>query len=154
YGIPSWETVAEDPAPFLSTGLARADWLERALPALVNASGRTPLVGDAVLHCDVRSDNLCLREGQAILFDWNHARLGNPALDIAGWLPSLNLEGGPGPDEIGGADECAAFVAGFFASRAGLPPPEGAPTVRAFQRAQAEVALPWACRVLGLPPPA
>lgn len=154
YGIPSWETVAEDPAPFLSTGLAGPDWLERALPVLVNASKRTPLAGDAVLHCDVRSDNLCLREGQAILFDWNHARLGNPALDIAGWLPSLNLEGGPGPDEIGGADECAAFVAGFFASRAGLPPPEGAPTVRLFQREQAEVAIPWACRVLGLPPPA
>jgi hypothetical protein len=32
-----------------------------------------------------------------------------------------------------------------------LPAPPGAPRVRGFQRAQLEVALPWACRVLGLP---
>src|SRR5205823_2619368 len=46
-----------------------------------------------------------------------------------------------------------AAVAGFFAARAGLPPPEGAPTVRAFQREQLAVALPWAARELGLDPP-
>ncbi|HWX08781.1 MAG TPA: hypothetical protein VNY33_02290, partial [Gaiellaceae bacterium] len=66
------------------------------------------------------------------------------------WLPSLVLEHGPSPDGFG-VDEFAALVAGFFAVRAGLPPPEGAPRVRGFQRAQLEVALPWACRVLGLP---
>jgi hypothetical protein len=42
------------------------------------------------------------------------------------------------------------YVAGFFAALAGLPPPEGAPRVRGFQLAQLEVALPWACRTLGL----
>lgn len=154
YGLPSWESVAEDPEPFLSTGLGDAGWLEHALPTLVAAAGQAPLAGGAVLHCDVRSDNLCIRNGRAVLVDWNHAALGNPALDIAAWLPSLALEGGPAPDDVGGADEFAAFVAGFFASRAGLPPPEGAPTVRLFQREQAEVAIPWACRVLDLPPPA
>jgi aminoglycoside phosphotransferase (APT) family kinase protein len=84
-----------------------------------------------------------------VLLDWNHARLGNPAFDVAFWLPSLVLEGGPGPEEFG-VDELAVFVAGFFAARAGLPAPEGAPRVRGFQRAQLEVALPWACAVLGL----
>ena len=44
-------------------------------------------------------------------------------------------------------------LAGFFAARAGLPAPPGAPTVREFQRAQAAVALPWAAQELGLPPP-
>ena len=154
FGIPSWESIADDPAPFLSTGLADADWLEHALPTLVAAAERTPRAGEATLHCDVRSDNLCFRDGRAILFDWNHAAIGNPALDIAAWLPSLTLEGGPQPDKVAVADEFAAFVAGFFASRAGLPPQEGAPTVRVFQREQAEVAIPWACRVLDLPPPA
>ena len=101
------------------------------------------------MHCDVRSDNLCLRDGRAVLLDWNHARIGNPAFDVAFWLPSLVLEG-TAPPEGFGVDEFAAVVAGFFASRAGLPPPEGAPRVRGFQRAQLEVALPWACRVLGL----
>jgi hypothetical protein len=44
-------------------------------------------------------------------------------------------------------------VAGFFAARAGLPAPEGAPTVREFQLRQLEVALPWAARELGQAPP-
>jgi hypothetical protein len=111
-----------------------------------------PLAGGSLLHCDVRSDNLCLRDGRATLVDWNHARIGNPALDVAFWLPSLELEGGPPPDPFG-VDEFAPLVAGFFDAHAGLPPPEGAPKVRDFQRAQLEVALPWACRALGLPPP-
>jgi hypothetical protein len=46
----------------------------------------------------------------------------------------------------------AALIAGFFASRAGLPPPATAPTVREFQRRQAGIALPWAARELGLDP--
>lgn len=155
--LPSWERVADDPAPFLSLGVAGTNWLDRTLPALVEATANTPLAGDAVLHCDVRGDNLCIRDGRAVLFDWNHASVGNPAADVAYWLPSLRLDGGPGLDEVAlqapGADDFAAYLAGFFASRAGLPPPEGAPRVRLFQLQQLEVALPWACRVLELPPP-
>ncbi len=40
------------------------------------------------------------------------------------------------------------MLAGFFGSRAGLPPPPTAPTVRGFQRAQLEVSLAWAEREL------
>jgi hypothetical protein len=151
-GLPGWERVAEDPAPLLSLGLASREWLESALPVLLDAVERVPLDGDAVVHCDVRSDNLVIRGDRAVLVDWNHARIGNSRFDIAFWLPSLALERGPPPDGFG-VDEFAASVAGFFAAGAGLPPPVGAPTVRAFQRAQLEVALPWACRVLGLPNP-
>ena len=67
------------------------------------------------MHCDVRSDNLCLRDQRAVLLDWNHARIGNPAFDVAFWLPSLTLEGGPDPATFG-VDELAVFVAGFFAA--------------------------------------
>ena len=84
-----------------------------------------------------------------MLVDWSHARVGNPAFDVAFWLPSLALEGGPPPESFG-VDELAPFVAGFFAALAGLPKPPGAPAVRDFQRAQLEVALPWACTSLGL----
>jgi hypothetical protein len=66
---------------------------------------------------------------------------------VAFWLPSLALEHGPEPWTFG-VDEFAAFAAGFFASRAGLPKPAGAPAVRDFRRAQAAVALDWAERVL------
>jgi hypothetical protein len=149
---PPWrdEDVAADPEPFLGLGLVSREWLDRALPALLDAAEATPLDGDSLLHCDVRSDNLCIRRGRAVLVDWNHARIGNPAFDLAFWLPSLKLEGGPPPESFG-VDELAPFVAGFFAAFAGLPKPDGAPAVREFQRAQLEVALPWACAALGLP---
>jgi hypothetical protein len=149
-GIAGWRDVAADPEPLLRLGLVDAAWLERSLPVLVVASDLALLDGDALVHCDVRSDNLCLRTGHAVLLDWNHARIGNAAFDVAFWLPSLVLEGGPDPATFG-VDDLAVFVAGFFAAQAGLPAPEGAPRVRGFQRAQLEVALPWACSVLGLP---
>jgi hypothetical protein len=142
-----WHDVVADPAPFLSTGLRDSQWLERMLPALVAAGDAAPLHGDSLLHADVRSDNLCVKGGRCVLVDWNHAAIGNPALDVAVWLPSLVLEHGPRPDRFG-VDELAPFVAGFFAARAGLPKPAGAPRVREFQRAQAEVALDWVERTL------
>jgi len=147
---PGWREVAADPQPFLSLRLVSRAWLDRALPVLLDAAAAAPLDGRALVHCDVRSDNLCLRDERAMLVDWNHAHVGNAAVDVAFWLPSLALEGGPAPQDAG-VDECAVVVAGFFASLAGLPAPAGAPTVRAFQRAQLEVALPWACAALGLP---
>ena len=150
-----WRDVARDPAPFLRLGLCSDAWLDDALPTLLLASDPSLLDGDGLLHLDVRSDNLCIRDGQAVLVDWNWATVGNPAVDIAFWLPSLTLEGGPEPDEIArvhrGAETLAVVVAGFFAANAGLLPPAGAPAVRAFQLAQLEVALPWAVRALGLP---
>jgi hypothetical protein len=47
----------------------------------------------------------------------------------------------------------AAALAGFFGVRVGMQPPETAPRVRVVQREQLAVALPWACRALGLPAP-
>ena len=146
---PGWPDVAAEPEPFLELGLVSRDWLDAVLPALVAAGEETRLDGTSLLHCDVRSDNLCIRHGRAVLVDWSHACVGNPAFDLAFWLPSLKLEGGPPPESFG-VDELAPFVAGFFAALAGLPKPAGAPTVREFQRAQLEVALPWACTALGL----
>ena len=146
-----WGRVAESPEPLLATGLCTRGWLDEALPALTRASAEAELGGDELIHFDVRSDNLCLVGGRAILVDWNLACRGNGRFDVAFWLPSLQLEGGPAPWEIlPDAGGLAAAVAGFFSARAGLPPPAGAPTVREFQRAQAAVALPWAARELGL----
>lgn len=152
-GWRAWDAVADDPAPFLSLGVASTDWLEHALPELLAAQEGTRVAGEALVHFDVRSDNLCIRDGRAVLVDWNHACLANPRLDVACWLPSLALEGGPRPEEVGLGDELAVVVAGFFAALAGLPPPEGAPLVRGFQLAQLRIALPWACGVLGIEPP-
>ena len=149
-----WELVAEDPEPLLSTGLCSPPWLEAALPGLLETGRSCVLEGEAFLHHDVRSDNLCLQDGRAVLVDWNFAHVGNPLLDIVGWLPSLKLEGGPDPWElVPDSQGFAALLGGYFAYHAGLPPPATAPRVREFQRRQAESTLPWAARELGLPPP-
>lgn len=153
--VVGWGNVARDPVPLLATSLCSATWLEEALPVLARASAEARLDGKELLHLDVRSDNVCFIERGAVLVDWNLAHQGNGDFDIAFWLPSLELEGGPKPWQVlSDAGALAAAVAGFFASRAGLPPPPGAPTVRDFQEAQAEVALRWAARELELPPPA
>jgi hypothetical protein len=150
----SWVEVADDPEPLLRTGLCSRGWLEQALPHLMRAVFEAELGGDELLHLDVRSDNICFLDGRVLLVDWNLACTGNGEFDVICWLPSLHLEGGPAPWELlPDAGPLAAVIAGYFASRAGLPPPPGAPTVREFQRAQAEISLPWAARELGLPAP-
>jgi Phosphotransferase enzyme family len=146
-----WGLVADDPEPLLSTGLCSREWLDGALPLLLEAAAGCDLSGGALVHLDVRSDNLCFRGGHVLIVDWNLACVGNPLVDVVGWLPSLRVEGGPEPWAIlpdsGGL---SALLAGYFASRAGLLAPPTAPRVRPFQLAQAEVALPWAARELGL----
>lgn len=148
-----WSRVAEDSAPLLSTGLVSVGWLERALPVLLAAGDPSVIDGEELCHFDVRSDNLCFRaDGSAVLVDWNLAEVGNARLDVAFWLPSLLLEGGPPPESVlADAAPEAAVVAGFFASRCGLPSIPTAPTVREFQKRQLTAALPWACRELGIP---
>ena len=150
-----WRDIAADPEPFLSLGLCSRRWLALALPDFLAASRAAWLEGSALVHCDVRSDNLCLREGRAVFIDWNQASVGNPLFDLVCWLPSLAMEGGPQPEEVAGdhegVAEMAALVASYFAARAGLPPIPAAPGVRDLQRAQLEVALPWAVRALRLP---
>ena len=149
-----WQGIAADPGRFLSLGLCSADWLTAALPSLIAAASSAPLAGDALVHLDIRSDNLCFRAGRAIVIDWNHAQLGNPELDVAFWLPSLHAEGGPPPQSIlPHAPALAAWVAGFFCAGAASPPIVDAPHVRPLQLMQSRTALPWAARALGLPPP-
>jgi len=151
-----WREVERDPEPFLSLGVCTRAWLDEHLPALREAAERAPFDGGELLHLDVRSDNIALRNGGAVLVDWNWACAGNALLDVVAWAPSLHLEGGPRPEDVvdgEGVAEFASALSGFFAARAGLPPPETAPRVRAGQRRQLAIALPWASRALGLPGP-
>jgi aminoglycoside phosphotransferase (APT) family kinase protein len=144
-----WHTVAASPEPFLSLGLRSRAWLVERLPAIIEAADTVPLDGDAVVHLDVRSDNLCTLEDRAVLVDWNWVSLAAPELDLAAWACSLSLEGGPPPWELlPDSPGFAAFLAGIFAATAGLPPPDTAPAVREFQARQLAVALDWLDREL------
>jgi hypothetical protein len=148
-----WQVVADDPAPFLALGLVSAQWLQRALPVLLEAEAACSTDGDAVTHYDLRSDNICIGPDGAKFVDWSEACLGNPRLDLGAWLPSLHFEGGPPPEAmLPDAPEIAAWLAGFFAARAGLPIIPDAPLVRRVQQEQLSTALPWAQRALALEP--
>jgi hypothetical protein len=152
-----WAEVARETDDFLALGLCSSQWLERNRPDLQAAAEAASLGGEALLHFDVRSDNLCFRgDGAAILVDWNWASVGNPWIDVATWLPSLHAEGGPAPEDAAPAvpPELAALVAGFFSAHAARPALSTAPLVRGLQLRQARTALPWAARALGLPIPA
>lgn len=144
-----WEIVERDPEPFLRLGLRGDAWLERALPEVRAAAARAPIAGRDLCHLDVRSDNICFRDGRAILVDWNWASLGSTRADRGAWLPSLYLEGGPPPWEVlPDAGDVAAWIGGGWAAVAGTPPPPTAPHVRELQRRQLAVTLDWLDREL------
>ena len=146
----SWETVASDPQPFLSLGLISEQALADVLPDLIAAAAECKFDGTHISHWDLRSDNMCITDRGVVLIDWPNACASDPTADLAGWLPSLAQEGGPLPDEIlPDAPEAAAWVAGYFAARAGLPLIPDAPRVRHIQKAQLSTALPWALRAIG-----
>jgi hypothetical protein len=148
-----WDQVEGDPDDFLALGLCSRDWLWRSMPMLRRAAAVAPLDGDALVHLDVRSDNMCFTGSRTVLIDWNHAALANADFDVAAWLPSLHAEGGPAPETImPAAPSFAAWTAGYFCARAGLPDIPEAPHVRPLQRIQARTSLAWAARALALPP--
>jgi hypothetical protein len=151
----AWERVAADSEPLLTSRVVSAGWLEHHLPALLDAQNGASAEGDSLVHLDIRSDNLCFRHGRALLVDWNHAVRGNPRWDRLLMLHTVEMEGGPpAAAQAPGADPgIVTWAAGYFAARIGRPAPQGAPLVRAFQRAQLDVVLPWACRLLGIEPP-
>jgi hypothetical protein len=148
-----WARVLDDPRPFLALGLCSHRWLEEALPELLAVVQDMDLSGDDLLHCDVRSDNLCFEGSRTLLVDWNWVCLGNGKFDVAAWLPSLHWEGGPEPGSLlSGETEIVAALAGYLASRAGLEPPWPGSRVREIQLTQLKAALPWAAKELELPP--
>lgn len=150
--LSGWVRISRDRAPFLALGLVTPAWLEQVLPVLLEASAHAELRGESLVHFDVRSDNICVRNGRAILIDWPGYARGNGLFDLASWLPSLWREGGPPPwDVLPNSEGFSVLLAGYFAAQAGLAPIPTAPGVREVQRLQLGAALPWAIRELGLP---
>ena len=153
-------------------GLARLDapsvadlldpWSRDHLAELIalEAGWRDAIVGDTLLQFDTRADNMLLGADHVWLVDWPHAVVGAPWVDLLGFLPSAVLDGAPDPEAIwlahplgaaaepARADAVLAAFTGYFLRQSTRPPPPGLPTVRAFQRAQGDIALAWLGRRL------
>ena len=119
--------------------------------------------GQTLLHSDLRADNLLVRgDGSVAIVDWPGACTGAAWVDKALMLPSVGLDGGPSPVEVEEAlepfagvdrervDRVLVALAGYFTARGAEPDPPGMPTLRAFQRAQADVTRAWLRRRLRL----
>jgi hypothetical protein len=153
--VSRWQAIADDPRPLLALGLCSSEWLEHALPALIEAEARVPMTGDALVHYDVWARNLCFAERGAVLVDWGMARIGNPRIDVAFALLSLLVEGaGASLPAVEDEPALAAYVTGVVATEAPLPIPEWAApgtNIREDQKSDLAVALPWVAELLGRP---
>jgi aminoglycoside phosphotransferase (APT) family kinase protein len=141
----------------LEQGETRLDpWALRNLGRLAELESRAPgaVEGDALVHCDIRADNLLIAGDRVYVLDWPWARIGAAWVDLVLMAPSVTMQGGPQPEQflsrldlrrvtVEAVDAVVASVAGYFVVRALEPAPQGIPTVRAFQAAQGRVALAW-----------
>jgi aminoglycoside phosphotransferase len=147
---------ADDPAgvdPWALAHLSELAELERGWAGAVE--------GTTLAHGDVRADNILLTADQVIFVDWPWACLAPPWFDLVAMLPNVAMNGGPAPEDVlaahpagAGADPTAvttmvAALAGTWTYLGCQPDPPGLPTVRAFQRAHAKVALHWLRQRLG-----
>ncbi|GIE76979.1 hypothetical protein Aph02nite_29290 [Actinoplanes philippinensis] len=118
--------------------------------------------GAALVHGDLRLDNM-IRTGAGVrVVDWPNACTGAAWFDLVLMTPSLAMQGvdvealldrhpltaSADRDDV---DTVLVAAAGLFVSRSLQPPPPAAPAVRDFQRAQAKALLAWlATRCPGL----
>lgn len=150
-----WRTLEAQGGPVADA------WCRQHLSRLASLEARWDEVvdGDSLVHADFRNDNILLSPDRPVLVDWTATCRGADWFDLATILPSIEVAGGPPPEQAGKlmgleveADALTPLVAafaGYFAQRSQMPDPPGLPTVRAFQRRQGEVTTRWLRRLVG-----
>lgn len=152
-----WRRLAEQTPPELDP------WARAHLRRLVDLEAQAPdaIAGNTLLHVDIRADNVLLTGEDVYVLDWPWASTGAPWVDALLFAPSVEMQGGPSAAAVfaqtaagrrARAEELAAALAAFtgFLQHNGLQPdPPGLPTLRAFQRGQAEVGLRWLRALVG-----
>jgi fructosamine-3-kinase len=143
------------------------EWLQLA-SSTIDALLQQPTLGlepYALLHGDLRSDNLRFVQGRLYLFDWPAINVGRPEWDTVVFAQTVAVEGGPSPDQVmawyaeeypvdAAALDCSiAYWLAFFALRAWQPEIPGLPRLRRFQRQQLGTLVQWAARQWALPEP-
>jgi hypothetical protein len=141
-----WAGIAADPPADLDR------WAAAHLGDLRAAADRglaAIAAGETLTHCDIRADNILVRpDGEIIFVDWPWAAVGPDWLDTVLLAVNVIAHGGDGDRLLAAVDrrhatDLIAALTGMFDFQSRLPPPPGVPTVRAFQRAQADALLPW-----------
>jgi aminoglycoside phosphotransferase (APT) family kinase protein len=153
--LTEWSGIAAGRVPLPSGAepardhLAALAALEGTAPALADTAGA------ALIHCDLRVDNVLIDAGgRAWLCDWNWLCHGPAWFDTAMLLITAYASGFDGdklwaghPTAVdapaGALDAALSAMSGYFLTRAAQPPNDAAPTVRAHQRWHGEVALSW-----------
>jgi Phosphotransferase enzyme family len=151
-----WAAVGADPESLLSLGIFSREWLEESLPSLMAAESSAESKGDALVHNDLYSGNVCFTPRGVVLIDWGAAIRGSASIDVAFALLSLRAEGATVP-ALDFPDEpaYAAWIAGLFAVGVSAPPPDWAEpgsTLREDMAADLVHALRWASERLELSP--
>lgn len=150
-GFGGWRRLAADPPADLDP------WAAGRLPDLIAASERALAAasgGDTLAHCDIRADNMLVRpDGRVVIVDWPWASTAPIWFDRVLLALNVTVHGGDPERVIEGLDrrmvtDLFAGFAGFFRDISRLPPPPSLPSVRAFQRWQADALLPWLRREL------
>jgi serine/threonine protein kinase len=143
-----WDEIVEVP-PDLS-------WAATRVRPLRNLAASVDVRGGALVHGDLRADNVLLRpDGSAVIVDWPWAnrgaawfdpvtllfnvRLYDEGADVEQWLRHPAFDGVTHE----GIDALLAAAAGFFLANSQRPPERGVERVRQFQLDQARVVLHW-----------
>ena len=141
-----WDRIAADPPADLDP------WARAHLPALRAAAARglaAMASGETLTHCDIRADNILVRDdGRPIFIDWPWGCIGPAWLDRVLLAVNVLVNGGTADRLLTGLDprvvtDVITGLTGFFLHVCRTPPPPGIPAVRAFQRAQGDALLPW-----------
>jgi hypothetical protein len=147
-----WRTILAAPQGFLDLGLCSSDWLDAHGSALAIAEAARERRGEAFVHGDMRSDNICVMDDGVKFVDWSEARRGARDTDLAIFLPTAHLEGGPLPAEVmpdGGA--WAAEQSAALALRA-IEHDDAPAWLRGVFRRLVRINVDWAIASLGLRP--
>jgi hypothetical protein len=148
---PAWPALSQSAEQLAEQGVCSAQWLAAHASALAAAEAACDVSGSALVHGDLRSDNVCIKAGLAVFVDWSNSARGNPELNLASILASLHLEGAPPPFEVmpGGGSWAARDAAGIACR---LLEDATMPTwLRDVLRRLLAINLDWAAASFGLP---